>query len=122
MYSDRSITSDQTVHNNRPDVVTFDKTIKEAYLVAISAVTAFIQPHRQEAPEIYGPKRIGSKNMATECSLYSTISIIHKYYTVSVMQQFETAPSSSWSIYSNAESSNTRYMLYSSNIFSRLMN
>jgi len=60
--------------------------------------------------------------MATECGLYSTISIIHKYYTKSVMQQFETAPSSSWSIYSNVESSNTQYMLYNSNIFSRLMN
>ena len=60
--------------------------------------------------------------MATECGLYSTIRIIHKYYPMSIMEQFETAPSSSWSIYSNAESSSTRYMLYNSNIFSKLMN
>ena len=29
----RSIIIDRTLHNNRPDVVIFDKTIKETYLI-----------------------------------------------------------------------------------------
>jgi len=53
MYSDRSITSDQTVHNNRPDVVTFDKTIKEAYSIAVSAVTAFTAPSPRSSRNIW---------------------------------------------------------------------
>jgi len=44
MYSDRSITTDQTVHNKRSDVVTLDKAIKEAYLIPISVVTASTSP------------------------------------------------------------------------------
>jgi hypothetical protein len=29
----RSIIYDRTIHNNRPDVIIFDKTIKETYLI-----------------------------------------------------------------------------------------
>ena len=53
MYSDRSITTDQTVHNNRPDVVTLDKTIKEAYLIAIPAVTASTAPSPRSSRNIW---------------------------------------------------------------------
>jgi len=52
MYSHRSIKSDQTVHNNRSDVVTLDKTIKEAYLIAISAVIAFTAPSPRSSRNI----------------------------------------------------------------------
>ena len=34
LYYDRSIITDQNVHNNRLDTIMFDKTIKQAYLVA----------------------------------------------------------------------------------------
>ena len=43
LYSDKSITY-QTIHNNRPDVFTLDKTIIEAYLIAIPPVTASRAP------------------------------------------------------------------------------
>jgi hypothetical protein len=36
LYYDRPIISDRTVHNNRPDRVIRDKTIKEAYLIDVA--------------------------------------------------------------------------------------
>jgi hypothetical protein len=33
---DRSIVTDQTISNNRPDVVIFDRTAKEAYLTDVA--------------------------------------------------------------------------------------
>jgi hypothetical protein len=36
LYYNRSIRTDQTVHNNRPDRVMLDKTTKEAYLIALT--------------------------------------------------------------------------------------
>jgi hypothetical protein len=33
LYYNRSIIPGQTIHNNRPNVVTFDKTIKEAHSI-----------------------------------------------------------------------------------------
>ena len=32
-YNDRSIITDRTTHNTRPDTVIFDRTIKEAYSI-----------------------------------------------------------------------------------------
>jgi hypothetical protein len=34
--TNRSITTDRTVHNDRPDRVMLDKTIKEAYLIELA--------------------------------------------------------------------------------------
>jgi hypothetical protein len=31
-----SITTDRTTHNNRPDIIILDKTIKEAYLIVVA--------------------------------------------------------------------------------------
>jgi hypothetical protein len=36
LYYNRSIITNQTIHNNRPDKVMFDKTIKEAYLIDVA--------------------------------------------------------------------------------------
>jgi hypothetical protein len=52
-------------------------------------------------------KRRANKGMATERGVYSTISIIHNGYYLKKLTKLQTAPSSPWSIYSNAESSIT---------------
>jgi hypothetical protein len=36
-----STTTDQTVHNDRPDTLTLDKTIKEAYLIDVTIPNSF---------------------------------------------------------------------------------
>jgi hypothetical protein len=36
LYNDRSIITDQTIHNNRPGIVILDKTIKAAYLIDVT--------------------------------------------------------------------------------------
>ena len=65
---DRFMTTDRAVHNNRLDIhiVMLDKTVKEAYLNSCSnsLQSQPIQPH----------------HISTECSLYSTISIIDNAY------------------------------------------
>jgi len=33
---ERSIITDQTIHNNKPDIVLLDETIKEAYLIDVA--------------------------------------------------------------------------------------
>jgi hypothetical protein len=33
LYHDRSVITDRTIHNNSPDRVIFDKTIKEAHSI-----------------------------------------------------------------------------------------
>jgi hypothetical protein len=35
-YLERNIANDRTVHNNRPDRVMFDKTIREAHLILVA--------------------------------------------------------------------------------------
>ena len=41
LYYDRSITTDQTAHNDRPDIVMLDKTIKEAYLTDVTIPNSY---------------------------------------------------------------------------------
>ena len=36
LYYNRSVTTDRTILNNRPDTVIHDKTIKEAYLIDVA--------------------------------------------------------------------------------------
>jgi hypothetical protein len=36
LFCDRSIITDRTTHNNRPDIVLLDKTIKEAKLIDVA--------------------------------------------------------------------------------------
>ena len=40
LYYNR-FTTDQTVHNNRPDIVMVDETIKEAYLIDVTIPISF---------------------------------------------------------------------------------
>jgi hypothetical protein len=81
LYYDRSITTDLTVHNNRPNIDMLDKTIKEAYLINVaipkshnlfSTIIQKLQKYTNLQEEL--------TNMAPECGLYSTISIIHNVY------------------------------------------
>jgi len=61
--------------------------------------------------------------MANESSPHITISIIHYgHYPKQIVRQGETGQSSPWSIYSNAESSNSYYISHYSKISSRMMN
>ena len=41
LYYDSSTTTDQTVHNDRPDIVTLDKTNKEEYLIDVTIPISF---------------------------------------------------------------------------------
>ena len=41
VYYDRSTTTDQMVHNDRSDIVTLDKTIKEAQLIDVTIPNSF---------------------------------------------------------------------------------
>ena len=36
LYSDRSMITDRTIHNSRPDIVTLDKTIKAEHLINVA--------------------------------------------------------------------------------------
>jgi hypothetical protein len=36
LYYDRSIITEGTIHNNRPDIIIIDKTIKEAYVTDVT--------------------------------------------------------------------------------------
>jgi hypothetical protein len=60
-------TTDQIVHNNRPDRVILDKSIKEAHLLdaAIPCSQQTQQHHQQEALEIYRPNGRANKNLTT---------------------------------------------------------
>jgi hypothetical protein len=51
-------------------------------------------------------KREAYQNMATENGPYNTIGTIHSA-SEQITQKFKTAKSSLWSVYSNAESTNT---------------
>jgi hypothetical protein len=46
LYHDRFIKTDRAVHNNKPDRVMLDKTVKDAYLIdaAIQTVTSSTVP------------------------------------------------------------------------------
>jgi hypothetical protein len=68
-----------TVHNNRPDTVMFDKTIKQAYLTDAATPQPSQHTHR-ETPEVHRLERRANKNMTTDNSLYSTVSTIHNRY------------------------------------------
>jgi hypothetical protein len=51
LYYDRSVTTDLTVHNNRPDIITLEKTIKEASLIgaAIPNSQTFAAPPQRSS-------------------------------------------------------------------------
>ena len=92
-YYDRSSTTDQSICNNRPDIVILDKTKKEAHLRGMSNSQQSWPSlhHHQEAPEVYRLERRDYKNMATENGLYDTISTIHnEYYSKQITRKFKT--------------------------------
>ena len=68
------------------------------------------------------PIRRAKKNMATESSLYSTITFIHNGdHSKKITQQFQLL-NPNLVIYSHTERSNTNYMPYILRVFSRIMN
>jgi len=84
LYYKRSITSNRTVRNNRPDTVMLDKTVK-----------LLLQHHQREVPEIHRYKTRARKDKTTESSPHITISIIHYgHYPKQITRQSETAQSS----------------------------
>jgi hypothetical protein len=98
LYYDRSITTDRTVHDNRPDIVALDKAIKEAHLIDAAVPNSQhshpSQHHRRKAPEVqvHGPKRRARTNMATERRLYNTTSTIHGAdYARQITRRFKAA-------------------------------
>ena len=71
LYYDRSVKTARLAHEHRPDIVMFDKTIKEAYVkdVALPTVTTSTAPLLRNS-EIHTFNR----DKATERDLYSAIS------------------------------------------------
>jgi hypothetical protein len=61
LYCDRSVITHRTIHNNRPEIVILDKTIKEAYLIDVaiangqnlhSTITENLQKYRDLTEEL----------------------------------------------------------------------
>ena len=78
-YYGRSIITDRTIRNNRPDIIILDSTIKEAYLRDAAILKS--QPshhHHREAPEVNKFGRRACKNMANEIGPYNASSTVHK--------------------------------------------
>ena len=53
LYYDRSIISDLTIHSNRPDIVTLDKTIKEIYSIHVALPKSQPSQHITEKLQKY---------------------------------------------------------------------
>ena len=108
---DRSntVTSEPTVHSDRPHNVMIDKTTKAAYSVDIAIPKSQpSQDHHLEAPEVCRHERRAYKNMSTDNTLYNATSAIHSgYLYTQITRKFQTASSPRCSVHSNAESSST---------------
>jgi len=72
-YYGRSILTDGTIHNNRPDIIILDSTIKEAYL-RDAAIANSHNIHISITEKIHKCEIRACKNMANEIGLYNTIS------------------------------------------------
>ena len=83
LYYDRSIINDQTTHNNRPDIVMLDKTIKQAYLIDAAIPTNLTAPSARN----YRLERRAHKNIATENGLYNAVSTSHKRFILNKLHE-----------------------------------
>jgi hypothetical protein len=96
IYNDSSIIPTQTTHNNRPDIVILDKTIKEAHSIHVAIPNGHPphhpHHHHREAPEVYRLERRTYKIMAPEIGLHNTLSTTNNgHYSKQITQKFETA-------------------------------
>jgi hypothetical protein len=63
LHYDRSLITDRTVHNNRPNTVKLDKMITQAYLIDEAIPKSQTSRHlHQEAPPVYRLQRRAHKN------------------------------------------------------------
>ena len=134
---DRSAITDQTVHNNRRQTVSLDKTIKAAYsadvaisnghnlhstvtkmlhictefkeqLIIIIIIIIIIIMTSFISPKLRNSSSIQAKNTATASGLCNTTSNIHNgYYPKQITQKLKLLTLGPCSVCSNAESSNT---------------
>ena len=95
LYYVRSTITCQTIHNNTPDIIILDKTIKGAYSVHIpipnrhnlhSTITEKLQEY------MYRHKTISNKITVTSNGLCNTTSTIHnEHYSKQITQNFTAA-------------------------------
>jgi hypothetical protein len=95
LYYVRSIITCQTIHNNTPDIIILDKTIKGAYSVDIPipihhilhcTITEKLQKYT------YRHKTRSNKITVTENGLYNTTSTIHNvHYSKQITPNFTAA-------------------------------
>ena len=79
MYYDRSIITDRTVHNNKPDIIILHTTTTAAYSTEVAIPQSQPSQHlRRKAPQACRLERRACNNTAAEYRLHNSTSTVHK--------------------------------------------